>query len=149
MAGAGVDRLLDEARQHLRRVTAAEATAAVHEGALLVDIRSLPQREREGEIPGALVIGRNVLEWRLDPTGPNRLPEADDPRRPVVVLCSQGFASSFAARSLQLLGWEGATDMVGGFRAWAAAGLPVRPCAGPSAEEASGSVPDEPLDQPG
>jgi rhodanese-related sulfurtransferase len=149
MAGPGVDRLLDEARQHLHRVTATEAASAAREDALLVDIRPLPQREREGEIPGALIIGRNVLEWRLDPAGRNRLPEAENPRRPIVVLCSQGFASSFAARSLQLLGWEAATDLVGGFRAWAAAGLPVQPCAGPSAEEASGSVPDEPLDQAG
>jgi rhodanese-related sulfurtransferase len=149
MAAHGVDRLLDEARRHLRRVTPGEAAAAARDGALLVDIRPLPQREREGEIPGALVVGRNVLEWRFDPAGPNRLPEAGDPRRPVVVLCSQGFASSFAARSLQLLGWEHATDLDGGFRAWADAGLPVQACTGPSPEEAGGSVPQELPDQGG
>jgi rhodanese-related sulfurtransferase len=134
-----VDELLAVARAHLDRLGPDAAAAAVADGAALVDIRPLLQREREGEIPGALVVGRNVLEWRFDPTGANRLPIADDPDRRLVVLCSAGWASSLAARSLQELGWD-ATDLDGGFQAWAAAGLPVQPCAGPTAEEAGAPV---------
>jgi rhodanese-related sulfurtransferase len=140
MVPGRVDGLLAAAREHLDRVGPHGAAAAAAEGAVLVDIRPLPQREREGEIPGALVVGRNVLEWRLDPAGEHRLPVADDPARRVVVVCSGGYASSFAARSLQELGWD-ATDLDGGFRAWAAAGLPVQPCAGPTPEEAGAPVP--------
>jgi rhodanese-related sulfurtransferase len=141
MTPDGVERLLADARSHLERVTPTEAADAVRNGAVLIDIRPLPQREREGEIPGALVVGRNVLEWRFDHVGPYRLGVADDPRRRLVVLCSEGYASSFAARSLQAMGWD-ATDLAGGFRAWAAADLPVQPCAGPTAEE-SGEVPPD------
>jgi|EndMetStandDraft_3_1072993.scaffolds.fasta_scaffold351821_2 rhodanese-related sulfurtransferase len=141
MTPRGVDRLLAAAREHLDRVAPAAAAAAVAEGAVLVDIRPLAQREREGEIPGAVVVGRNVLEWRLDPGGANRLPFADDSAHRLVVVCSAGYASSFAARSLQELGWD-ATDLDGGFQAWAAAGLPVQPCAGPTPEEAGAPVPE-------
>jgi rhodanese-related sulfurtransferase len=122
----GVDEILAEARRHLHRLTPQAAADALLTGAILVDIRALEQRRQHGEVPGASIVDRNVLEWRLDP-GPHRIPEATL-RRAVIVLCSQGFASSLAARSLQLLGWREATDVIGGFEAWADAGLPVRPC---------------------
>jgi rhodanese-related sulfurtransferase len=141
MTPGGVDEVLAAARSHLDRLEPDAAAAAAADGAVLVDIRPLPQREREGEIPGALVVGRNVLEWRLDPAGRNRLAVADDPSRRIVVVCSAGYASSLAARSLQELGWD-ATDLSGGFQAWAAAGLPVQPSAGPTAEEAGAPVPE-------
>jgi rhodanese-related sulfurtransferase len=99
----------------------------MHAGALLVDIRPQAQRAAEGELPGALVVERNVLEWRLDPASDARLPEAGDYRRPVIVVCSEGYASSLAAASLQDLGLVNATDLAGGFRAWAGSGLPVTP----------------------
>jgi rhodanese-related sulfurtransferase len=149
-----IDELLAEARRHLDRVSPPAAAAAMDNGALLVDIRPLEQRRRQGEVPGALVVGRNVLEWRLDPAGPHRIPEANRIGSPVIVFCAQGYASSLAARSLQTLGWDGATDLIGGFDAWVAAGLPVRPCAGPTADEAGAtrrrdSAGEEAVDQTG
>jgi rhodanese-related sulfurtransferase/predicted metal-dependent enzyme (double-stranded beta helix superfamily) len=120
-----VDDLLTQARSRLVRLQPREAAEARGRGALLVDIRPEAQRAREGAIPGALVIERNVLEWRLDPASPWRIPEADSHDREVVVFCSQGYTSSLAAASLQDLGLNRATDLVGGFQAWAAAGLPT------------------------
>ncbi|GHF58620.1 hypothetical protein GCM10010218_44920 [Streptomyces mashuensis] len=90
-----------------------------------MDIRTAAQRERDGTIPGALAVERNVLEWRLDPTCPHRLPQATGHDLPVVVVCDEGYASSFAAVSLRRLGLWRATDLVGGYQAWRAAGLPV------------------------
>lgn len=130
----GVDDLLADARRHLHRLTPQAAADALVAGAILVDIRPLELRRRQGDVPGAAIVDRNVLEWRFDP-GPHRIPEATL-RRAVIVLCEQGFASSLAARSLQVLGWREATDVIGGFDAWAAAGLPVRACAGSAGEEA-------------
>jgi rhodanese-related sulfurtransferase len=129
--GSGVDELVARARRRLRRVGAEEAFAVAERGGLLVDIRPVAQRERYGGIPGALVIERNVLEWRLDPSSPHRLPEADR-LGPVVIFCQEGYASSLAAASLQELGLSQATDLVGGFEAWAVAGLPTTEA--PSAE---------------
>ena len=129
----GVEDLLADARSHLHRLTPQAAADALVAGSILVDIRPIDQRRRQGDVPGAAIVGRNVLEWRFDP-GPHRLPEATL-RRAVIVMCAQGYASSLAARSLQSLGWRGATDVIGGFEAWAAAGLPVRACAGSSGEE--------------
>ena len=120
-----VEELLDEARASLARVGPAAAQRATDDGALLVDIRPSELRERDGTIPGALVIGRNVLEWRLDPSSPDRIPEIATHDQVVIVLCDEGYASSLAARSLQRLGVRRATDLVGGFQAWRAAGLPV------------------------
>jgi rhodanese-related sulfurtransferase len=97
---------------------------AWREGALLVDIRPAAQRAAEGTVPGALVIERNVLEWRLDPTCEARLPEATGWDRRVIVFCSEGYASSLAAATLQDIGLRNATDLDGGFAAWVAAGLP-------------------------
>lgn len=120
---ASVDDLLARARAGWTRLSADEAYAAVGEGALLVDTRTEAQRERTGDLPGALVIDRTVLEWRLDPTSPNRIPEAEARPR-IVVVCRQGFSSSLAARSLRDLGLD-ATDMVDGVEGWIAAGLPL------------------------
>lgn len=126
MSELGVDGLVARARSTLVRVTPREAARAVREhGALLVDIRPAAQRAEHGEVPGALLVERNNLEWRLDPASPDRLPQADSYQLPVLVLCQEGYASSLAARALQDLGLRRATDVVGGFRAWREAGLPT------------------------
>ena len=122
---ARVDDLLAGARARLARVTPAQAAAAAASGALLIDTRPESFRRAEGTIPGAVVVERNVLEWRLDPTSPDRIPEASDARRAVIVFCNEGYASSLAAVSLLDLGLPEATDLIGGFRAWARAGFPV------------------------
>ncbi|MFF4339072.1 rhodanese-like domain-containing protein [Kitasatospora sp. NPDC001540] len=121
-----VDQLVARARAGLDRPDPARAWTELADGARLVDIRPAAQRAREGEIPDALVIERNVLEWRLDPTGSHRIPEAVDHDVRWIVVCSEGYASSLAAASLQELGLHRATDLDGGFVAWAAAGLPTR-----------------------
>lgn len=122
--------ILDAARLRLRRLTPPQAFAEVSQGAWLVDIRPAAQRAREGEVPGALVVERNVLEWRFDPAGSARLPEVSGYDHRVIVICSEGYASSLAAASLQDLGLSHATDVDGGFRAWAASGLPATGPAG-------------------
>jgi rhodanese-related sulfurtransferase len=119
--------VLARARARLRRLDPRDAAAAVGDGALLVDIRPGWQRLDEGTVPGALVIERNHLEWRLDPTSDARIAEATDHDRQWIVLCSEGYTSSLAAAALQDLGLHRATDVDGGFRAWAAAGLPTAP----------------------
>jgi rhodanese-related sulfurtransferase len=120
-----IDQLLDEARARLARLSPAETADALADGALVVDTRPAAQREHEGGLPGALVIERNVLEWRLDPASPERIPEVTGHDQVVVVVCSEGYSSSLAAAALQDLGLRNATDLAGGFRAWQAAGLPV------------------------
>jgi rhodanese-related sulfurtransferase len=122
-----VEELLAQARARLVRLQPHELVQARTKGALLVDIRPEAQRAREGGIPGALVIERNVLEWRLDPASEWRIPESDSHDREVVIVCSEGYTSSLAAASLQDLGLVRATDLIGGFHAWAAAGLPTEP----------------------
>ncbi|WP_189296920.1 rhodanese-like domain-containing protein [Streptomyces albospinus] len=122
---SAVDELLARARQMLTRVGPHEAAALRDAGGLLVDIRYAQLRERDGTIPGALIVERNELEWRLDPTGEHRAPEANRHDLPVVVICNEGYASSLAAVSLHQLGLHRATDLVGGFQAWRGAGLPV------------------------
>lgn len=124
---SGVDAMLARARARLRRLEPAQAAAAVEDGALLVDIRPGWQRLDEGTVPGALVIERNHLEWRLDPTGDARIDQATGHDRRWIVLCSEGYTSSLAAAALQDIGLHRATDVAGGFRAWAAAGLPTAP----------------------
>jgi rhodanese-related sulfurtransferase len=122
----GIDELLERVRQGYERIEPRGAYAAARVGdALLVDIRYAALRERDGLIPDALVIERNELEWRLDPLGSHRLPEATNHDLRVVVICNEGYASSLAAVSLHQLGLHRATDLVGGFQAWRAAGLPV------------------------
>ena len=120
----GIDDILAAARAKLRRVRPAEAYARQRRGAILVDIRPVAQRTATGEIPGALIVDRTVLEWRFDPRSPARLPVADRYDLPVIVFCQQGYSSSLAAATLHDLGLHHATDMIGGFDAWAAAGLP-------------------------
>ncbi|SFI96241.1 rhodanese-like domain-containing protein [Amycolatopsis sacchari] len=119
-----VDEMLAAARSRLDRVGPEGARELQERGALIVDIRPEANRAAEGEIPGSVVIERIHLEWRLDPAGSHRLPQVR-PELPVVVVCNEGYASSLAAADLQRLGLR-ATDLDGGFRAWAAAGLPVR-----------------------
>lgn len=120
-----VDQLLSAARQRLLRLTPTQAYTVMQDGGLLVDIRPAAQRADEGEVPGAVIVERNVLEWRLDPACAARIPEAAGYDLRVVILCSQGHTSSLAAAALQDLGLWYATDVVGGFQAWAAAGLPT------------------------
>ncbi|MCW2632953.1 MAG: Rhodanese domain protein [Pseudonocardia sp.] len=120
-----IDEMLAAARARLHRLEPPQAAAAAAEGALLVDTRPAAQRAQYGEIPGALLIERNHLEWRLDPTSDARIPEATSHDLPIVVICQAGYSSSLAAASLQDIGLQRATDLVGGFEAWAAAGLPV------------------------
>jgi rhodanese-related sulfurtransferase len=112
-----IDRVLDEARARLRRLSASDVPAALARGAILVDIRPQAQREREGEVAAALVIERNVLEWRCDPTSNARLPQATGDDVEWVVLCSEGYTSSLAAASLHDLGLRRATDVIGGYHA--------------------------------
>lgn len=123
MTNSTIDRMLEEARAQLKRIYAFELPEAVARGALLVDIRPQAQRVKEGTLPGALVIERNVLEWRLDPTSSARLALAVDHDVEWIVVCSEGFTSSLAAASLRQLGLHRATDLVGGYQAVKAAGL--------------------------
>jgi rhodanese-related sulfurtransferase len=114
-----VEELLEAARRRLaRRVEPFELADVISNGGLVVDTRSQAQRDRDGELPGALVIERNVLEWRLDPSSPHRVPGVRGGDQPIVVVCDEGYASSLAAASLQDLGLRQATDLAGGFQAW-------------------------------
>ena len=123
-SGLTVDELLQAVRGRLDRLDPYEAHEAVARGAVLVDIRPQLNRELEGELPGALVVERNVLEWRFDPRSPDRLPQAAADVR-LILVCNEGYASSLAAASLHELGVRHATDLIGGFRAWRAAGLQI------------------------
>lgn len=120
MSTPRIDQLLELARERIRRVEVDELDSAMAEGALVVDIRPEVNRREEGELPGAVVVDRNVLEWRLDPTSPACLPEATAGRR-VILFCNEGYASSLAAATLVELGLRDATDLIGGYRAWATA----------------------------
>ncbi|WP_436844509.1 rhodanese-like domain-containing protein [Streptomyces wuyuanensis] len=122
----GIDELLERVREGLDRVEPREAFEAAADGALLVDIRYAALRDRDGLIPGALVVERNELEWRLDPLGSHRAPQATGHDLRIVIVCNEGYASSLAAASLRQLGLHRATDLVGGFQAWRSEGLPVR-----------------------
>jgi rhodanese-related sulfurtransferase len=119
--------LLAAARGRYARVAPDEVASALAGGALVIDTRPIEQRASGGEIPGAIVIARNVLEWRLDPSASQRIPELRDETQRIIVVCQEGYASSLAAASLLDLGFTGATDLDGGFAAWVAAGLPVAP----------------------
>jgi len=125
MARRTIAELLDEARQEIERLEPAEAHAAAAAGGLIVDIRSEVARERDGVIPGSLHIPRTVLEWRVDPAGSWRNPNVGGLTSQLILVCEHGYSSSLAARTLVLLGFEHAGDVIGGFEAWAAAGLPV------------------------
>lgn len=126
----GVGELLATARSTLARVTPAEALAESSRGAVIVDIRPAEQRERDGELPGAEVIPRNVLEWRLDPRCEHRNLDLARAGARVIVLCDEGYQSSLAAATLRRFGLD-ATDVIGGFQSWLADGMPVdRPAGG-------------------
>lgn len=113
-----IDTLLARAREGLDRVRAEDLAAEVAAGAVVVDTRPVEQRERDGALPGAIVVDRNVLEWRLDPTSPHRLPVATDRDVRFILVCDEGYSSSLAAATLRLLGVRRATDLVGGYQAW-------------------------------
>ncbi len=117
-----IDLLLSAARARLHRLTPLEALRAVERGAVVVDIRPAAQRAEHGDLPGALVVERNVLEWRFDPTSEAALRIADDDLQ-VIVLCQEGYTSSLAAAALQDVGVHAATDVIGGYAAWVAAGV--------------------------
>jgi rhodanese-related sulfurtransferase len=122
---SSLDDLLARARARIERLEPAEARAAMDEGALLVDVRSESQIARDGLVPGAIVVPRNVLEWRCAPDGDHRDPRLSDPDRRLIVMCDSGYQSSLAAATLRDLGLHRAADLAGGFRAWRDAGLPV------------------------
>jgi rhodanese-related sulfurtransferase len=133
-----IEQILSEARSRLRRLSPDDAYEAVAKAdAILIDIRPEVQRTIEGSILGALIVERNVLEWRLDPASSSRLPIATDHDLQLIVFCSEGYTSSLAAAALQHLGLWRATDVVGGFHAWRAAGLPIVP---PSEAQSTGSA---------
>jgi rhodanese-related sulfurtransferase len=121
---------LAEARRGLDRLAPAEAASALSAGAVLVDVRSEPQRERDGVVPGSVFFPRNVLEWRCDPASPARDERVSDLGRQLIVMCDEGYQSSLAAANLKRLGFERAADLAGGFQAWRAAGYPVAVAAG-------------------
>ena len=119
-ARCAIEELLVQDRAGLDRVAVADLPAEVLAGAVVVDIRPVDQRDRDGVMPGALVIDRNVLEWRLDPTSPDRLPVATSSDVRYVLVCDGGYSSSLAAATLRRLGLARATDLIGGFQAWSA-----------------------------
>jgi rhodanese-related sulfurtransferase len=127
-----VDDLVEQARAQLARLEPAQALAAVGSGALLVDIRGDLQRVRDGVVPGSIFVARNVLEWRCDPDCDHRDPRIGGLDRHLVLMCDDGCQSSLAAAALHQLGFARATDMIGGFQAWRAAGLPVEPLPEPA-----------------
>jgi rhodanese-related sulfurtransferase len=120
-----LDELLERARRDLVRVEPEQAAAELAGGALLVDIRPADQRSEGGDVPGATVVDRNVLEWRLGPDSEWRIDAVAGPDTRVIVLCNEGYSSSLAAATLKELGLVNATDVIGGFQAWKAAGLPI------------------------
>ena len=115
---SAIDKLLAQARSNLARVPVKDLAEEVAQGAILIDIRPLEQRRRDGDLPGAIVVDRNVLEWRLDPTSPHRLPIVTSADIRFIIVCNEGYSSSLAAATLHELGLRSATDLVGGFQAW-------------------------------
>jgi rhodanese-related sulfurtransferase len=140
-AGArGIEQILADARERLRRVTSDEAFREQAEGAMLIDIRPAAQRAVAGEIPGSVIVERNHLEWRLDPESDARLPWVTGYDHRVIVVCEAGYTSSLAAAALHDLGLHRATDLIDGFRAWSAAGLPTAPADAGAATIAPGAA---------
>lgn len=113
-----IDALLETARQGLDRVQPADLDSEMAAGALVVDTRPIDQRLCSGDLPGAVIVDRNVLEWRLDPTSPHRIPQVTDPNQRIIIVCNEGYSSSLVAATLHQLGLARATDLVGGFQAW-------------------------------
>jgi len=127
VAQRGISELLAEARARIARFTPAQAAAAAAGGAVVVDLRSQDEREREGIVPGSIHVPRSVLEWRVDPASGWSNPRVADREPALILLCADGYSSSLAAASLVEIGFERAGDLEGGFRAWRDAGLPVAP----------------------
>ena len=117
-APAAIDVLLEESRRGLDRVQPADLAAEFTAGALVVDTRPIDQRRRDGDLPGAVIIDRNVLEWRLDPTCSHHIPEASNADVRIIIVCNEGYSSSLAAATLRHLGLSRATDLIGGFQEW-------------------------------
>jgi rhodanese-related sulfurtransferase len=117
---SAIDRLLQSARGAVARVDPRDLPAEVAAGALVIDIRPLEQRQRDGDLPGAIAIDRNVLEWRLDPTSAHRTPGLTTPDTRLIIVCNEGYSSSLAAATLRQLGLSRSTDLVGGYQAWRA-----------------------------
>jgi rhodanese-related sulfurtransferase len=126
-----VEELLAEAAAEIDRLSPAEAHAAVAEGDLLIDIRPVEQRERYGLVPGAAIVDRNVLEWRLDPDGEHRNPALANRDRRIILICNEGYQSVLAAATLRRFGLD-SCDVIGGVQDWMAAGLPLNPATSPS-----------------
>ena len=139
-----IDEILAAARGRLLRLTPEQAFREQAEGAVLIDIRPAAERAREGELPGSLIVERNHLEWRLDPRCAARLPWVTGYDHRVVIFCWEGYTSSLAAAALQDLGLHRATDVIGGFRAWTAAGLPSVPGGAGTVTLAAGAAPASP-----
>jgi rhodanese-related sulfurtransferase len=135
-----IDEILAAARDRLVRLTPGEAFAAASDAAVLVDIRPASQRAVDGEVPGSWIIERNHLEWRLDPASSARLPWVTGHDHQIIVFCQEGYTSSLAAAALLDLGLSRSTDVIGGYTAWAAAGLPTAPAAAHAASVAMGAV---------
>jgi rhodanese-related sulfurtransferase len=125
IAQRGIDEVLAAAQARLRRLTPAQAAAATHQGSVLVDTRDGELRLRDGCIPGSVHIPLSVLEWRVDPTSGHQSPALAGREHKLILICHEGYSSSLAAVRLHELGFENTTDVIGGFVAWAAAGLPV------------------------
>jgi rhodanese-related sulfurtransferase len=119
-----IDELLAAARETIDRIPAEDLAAEQANGAVVVDTRPIDQRDRDGALPGALVIDRNVLEWRLVPSSPDRIVDIGEDQR-VIIVCNEGYSSSLAAATLRRLGLRGASDLVGGFQAWKALQSPA------------------------
>jgi rhodanese-related sulfurtransferase len=132
-----IDDLLESARARLARLTPEEAHDAQAGGGVILDTRTYEQRHAYGVIPGAIVMSRNVVEWRVDPTSGWDDPDVVSRTGPVIVMCQEGYASSLAAATLVDLGIDDATDMIGGFEAWKAAGLPTEPAPPPGSPHPS------------
>jgi rhodanese-related sulfurtransferase len=134
-----IEQILADARARLSRLTPKEAFGEVEAGGVLVDIRPASPRAEQGEIPGSVVIERNHLEWRLDPENDGRLPWVTGYAHRIIVFCVEGYTSSLAAAALQDLGQTRATDIVGGYLAWTAEGLPSAPASARTATIAPGA----------
>jgi rhodanese-related sulfurtransferase len=124
VSGAAINRMLEEARRGLDRVAPEDLATEVAAGAWVIDTRPEANRREEGELPGAIVVERTVLEWRLDPTSPWKL-DGVAPDTRAIIVCNEGYSSSLAAATLRQLGLHRATDLVGGYRAWAATQSPA------------------------
>jgi rhodanese-related sulfurtransferase len=136
-----IDEILDSARARLTRLMPRAAFREMASGGVLIDIRPAAQRAEQGEIPGSTIVERNHLEWRLDPCSDARLPWVTGYDHRIIVFCVDGYTSSLAAAALQDLGLHRATDVIGGFRAWTAEGLPAAPAAAATVTLAPGAAP--------